>query len=63
MVFNIAYPEDIEGLWTYVHFAHSMDEKRSTGFIKYGADGKVATGTSVADHTPLPYLRFILAGK
>jgi len=33
---NQAFPEDIEGLWTYVYYSHGRNQKRSVGFIKYG---------------------------
>jgi len=33
---NINYPDDIEGLWTYVYYSHNRVAKRSVGFIKYG---------------------------
>jgi len=33
---NVNYPEDIEGLWTYVFYSHNRNLKRSVGFIKFG---------------------------
>jgi len=34
---NINYPGDIEGLWTYLYFSYSFDEKKAVGFVRYGA--------------------------
>ena len=33
---NNNYPEDIEGVWTYVYYSYSDDKNKAVGFIKYG---------------------------
>jgi hypothetical protein len=33
---NVNYPDDIEGLWTYLYYSYSVNVKRCVGFIKYG---------------------------
>jgi hypothetical protein len=59
---NAAYPDDIEGLWTYVYYSHSVALSRSVGFIKFStADPKRVQNDVV--HPAITYLKFILAGK
>jgi hypothetical protein len=31
------YPADIEGLWTYVYYSYSLDDRKAVAFIKFGA--------------------------
>lgn len=38
MIQNVNYPEDIEGLWTYVYYSYSAEEGKAQGFIKFGDD-------------------------
>ena len=33
---KINYPDDIEGVWTYLYYSYSVKAKSSIGFIKYG---------------------------
>jgi hypothetical protein len=40
VVHNVPYG-DIEGLWTYIYYSHSVVFKKSVGFVKYGAKGDV----------------------
>lgn len=35
---NIGHPADIEGVWTFIHFSHSIEKKKSVAFIKFGGD-------------------------
>jgi len=32
---NVNYPDDIEGVWTFLYYSHSKVYKRSVGFIKF----------------------------
>lgn len=34
-VFSSVNFVDIEGVWTYVYFSYSSDEKKAVGFVKY----------------------------
>lgn len=29
MIQNVNYPEDIEGLWTYVYYSYSVEENKA----------------------------------
>jgi hypothetical protein len=60
---NINYPDDIEGLWTYVYYSHGKAAKRSVGLIKYGAKGQPQRIQHDVQHPAILYLKFILAGK
>jgi len=60
---NINYPDDIEGLWTYVYYSHGKAAKRSVGFIKYGNEGTPQRIQHDVSHPVITYLQFILAGK
>lgn len=33
---NIDYPSDIDGLWTYVYYSYSAEQKKAVAFIKFG---------------------------
>lgn len=37
---NVNHPDDIEGLWTFVHHAYNLESKRAVAFIKFG-NGKL----------------------
>jgi hypothetical protein len=37
VVTNVNYG-DIEGVWTYIYYSHSIPIKRVVGFVKYGTD-------------------------
>jgi hypothetical protein len=60
---NADYPEDIEGLWTYVYYSHGKQAKKSVGFIQYGNQGKPTRIQHAVQHPLVTYLKFILAGK
>jgi hypothetical protein len=36
LIQNVNYPEDIEGLWTYVYYSYSADENKAIAFLKFG---------------------------
>jgi len=62
VVKNINYPNDIEGLWTYIYYSYSVVEKKATAFIKYGLTDPVNIDHAVT-HNPTKYLLFVLGGK
>lgn len=57
------YPEDIEGLWTFVYFSHSKNVKRSVGFIQYGPAATPVRIQSDVTHPDHGLLKFVLGGK
>jgi hypothetical protein len=36
---NINYPDDIEGLWTYIYYSYGKNVTKAVGFAKFGGDG------------------------
>jgi hypothetical protein len=58
---NIGYPDDIEGVWSYLYYSHGKAAKRSVGFIKYG-DAAPQRIQHDVQHPALQYLKFVLAG-
>lgn len=59
---NINHPVDIEGVWTFVYHSHSLTQKQSTAFLKFG-DSKIEKLVVAATHTVPTYLRFYLSGS
>lgn len=62
MVQNVNFPEDIEGLWTFVYYSYSADENKAVAFIKYG-DGDIQSITHKTTHPAVKFLKFILGGN
>ncbi|CAD8140693.1 unnamed protein product [Paramecium octaurelia] len=62
LIQNVNFPEDIEGLWTYVYYSYSADENKAVAFIKYG-DGDVQSITHKTTHPAVKFLKFILGGN
>ena len=57
------YPEDIEGLWTFVYFSHGRNVKRSVGFIQYGPQATPVRIQSDVTHPDHSLMKFVLGGK
>lgn len=59
---NIGFPEDIEGVWTYLYFSHSRVVKKTVGFLK--VTGQATQRIEWAfSHPIINNLAFYLAGK
>jgi uncharacterized iron-regulated membrane protein len=59
---NIAFPEDIEAVWTYLYFSHSKVAKRTVAFIKYGEAGPQRIAWDLS-HPVFNFVQFVLGGK
>jgi hypothetical protein len=53
---------DIEGVWTYMYFSYSADQKRAVAFVKY-ADGQPIRVPFDVTHPETNYLKFTLGGN
>lgn len=62
MIQNNNFPDDIEGLWTYIYYSYNAELNKAVGFIKYGSQDfqRVVHETT---HPLTKYLRFILGGN
>ncbi|CAK56140.1 unnamed protein product (macronuclear) [Paramecium tetraurelia] len=58
---NIANPNDIDGVWYYLHFAHSLGSKQSVGFLHNGE--KLNKVVFAAEHVAPTFLQFYLGGS
>lgn len=58
---NIAYPEDIEGVWCYLYYSFSKQSKRVVGFIRYGDAAPQRTQFDTLH--PIPMALQFLVGK
>jgi hypothetical protein len=58
---NIEYPEDIEGVWTFIYYSYSDDVNEAVGIIKYGSAAPKAI-THKVTHSSTKFVRFILGG-
>ena len=59
---NNNFPEDIEGLWTYVYYSYSEQAKKAIGLIKYGK-GEFNIINHDTIHEKTKYVKFILGGN
>jgi hypothetical protein len=59
---NIGFPEDIEGVWSFLYFSHSKATKRTTAIIKYGTQNPQRVAWDFS-HPTLNYINFIIGGK
>ena len=59
---NNNFPDDIEGVWTYLYYSHGRNQKRTVGFIKYGDAAQQRIQFDVT-HPVSQYAKFYLAGK
>ena len=59
---NMNYPDDIEGVWSFIYFSHHLDKGLSVGMIKIGS-GKIAKQIINAKHTVPNYLKFYIGGN
>lgn len=57
------YPEDIEGLWTFVYFSYSRNARRAVGFAQYGPAATPVRIQSDVTHPDHSQLKFVLGGK
>jgi len=53
---------DIEGVWTYIYYSHSVPIKRVVGFVKYGAEGQPQRIQMDVSHPVAQQLTFVLGG-
>lgn len=58
---NLAHPADIEGVWTFIYHSHSLDQKETTAFVRFG-DSKIEKIVVPATHPVPTYLKFYLSG-
>lgn len=62
MIQNINFPEDIEGVWTYVYYSYSADLNKAVAFIKYG-EAAAQSAVHATTHPDTKFLRFVLGGN
>ncbi|CAD8058815.1 unnamed protein product [Paramecium sonneborni] len=62
VLLNVDYPNDIEGVWTYIYYSYSRQSEQAIGHIKFG-NQKFSTIKQNVKHAPTIYLRFILGGN
>jgi len=62
LIHNVGHPVDIEGLWTFIYHSHSIADKQSIVFVKFG-DEKLIKAVIGAEHTTPAYLKFYLGGN
>jgi len=62
VVQNINYPADIDGVWTYIYYSYSVEQKKAVGFIKFGEDDVKKIVHTVTN--PLTkFLKFTIGGS
>jgi len=59
---NINYPEDIDGLWTYIYYSYSAENKKAVAFILFGDDDTPKKAVSEVFNPPSKYLKFTIGG-
>lgn len=59
---NINFPEDIEGLWTYIYYSYSEDKSKAVALIKYGGADIIGEKIEV-NHPDTKYVKFVLGGN
>lgn len=58
---NIDYPENLDGLWTYVYYSYSVEKKKAVAYIKFGEDDVKKIEHEVT-HPNTKYVRFTVGG-
>lgn len=59
---NVNHPADIEGLWTFIYFSHSLNDKQTAIFARFGNE-KLIKVIVPAVHVVPSYLKFYLGGN
>jgi hypothetical protein len=55
--------DDIEGVWTFVHFSYSERKRKAVGYLRFGHRGELKSVSFNVAHLPMDtYAKFILGG-
>lgn len=56
------YPEDFDGVWTYIYYSYSVEKKKAVAFIKFGNDDLKKVTHEVLNPST-KWVRFTIGGK
>ncbi|CAK86297.1 unnamed protein product (macronuclear) [Paramecium tetraurelia] len=59
---KVNYPEDFDGIWTYIYYSYSAEQKKAFEFIKFGS-GDFQTVTYEVQNPSTNSVRFTVGGK
>ncbi|CAD8155329.1 unnamed protein product [Paramecium pentaurelia] len=58
----VNYPEDFDGIWTYIYYSYSVEKKKAVAFIKFGSGDLIKVIHQVSNPST-NWVRFTISGK
>jgi hypothetical protein len=58
---NVNYPENLDGVWTYIYYSYSAEKKKAVAYIKFG-DTDIQKVEHQVTHPTTKYVKFSVGG-